>query len=258
MGFSRGMRALSSVSSVRWHSADDGFTVPTGGTMEHDFWHERWSDGRIGFHEGRPNAFLARHVEVLGPPPGPAVEASPSLRRSILVPLAGKSQDLVYLASKGFTVVGVELSAKAVADFFAENGLVPTVATVGPFEVWSAGRIAMFVGDFFALAPAHLAAVATITALYDRAAIVALPPEMRARYADHVRTLLAPGTPGLIVTFDYPQELSDGPPFSVPGAELRRLYEGLAIEEIDSAMADAPRLRDLGITCVERCFTVRF
>ena len=215
--------------------------------MEHDFWHERWDDGRIGFHEGRPNAFLARHVDVLGPPPG-----------AVLVPLAGKSQDLVFLASKGYSVVGVELSPKAVTDFFAENGLIPSIATVGPFEVWSAGRITFFVGDFFALKPEHFPAVGPIAALYDRAAIVALPPEMRARYAAHVRTLMAPGAPGLVVTFEYPQELMDGPPFAVPGAELRHLYEGLAVEEIDSAMADSPRLRDLGITCVERCFTLRF
>lgn len=215
--------------------------------MEPDFWLERWGDGRIGFHEGRPNAFLARHGEQLGPPPG-----------GVLVPLAGKSQDLVYLASKGFTVIGVELSAKAVSDFFSENGLVPTMATIGPFEVWSAGRIAMFVGDFFALTREHLDAVSAITALYDRAAIVALPSEMRQRYAAHLRTLLAPGTKGLVITFDYPQDLFDGPPFSVPGSELKRLYEGLAVEEIDSAMADAPRIRDAGIVCIERCFTVAF
>lgn len=215
--------------------------------MEPDFWHERWSDGRIGFHEGRPNAFLARHVEVLGPPPG-----------AVLVPLAGKSQDLVFLASKGYSVIGIELSPKAVADFFAENGLVPTVATVGPFEVWSAGRIALFAGDFFALTRDHLAAVGAVTALYDRAAIIALPPEMRARYAAHVRTLMPTGAPALVITFEYPQELMDGPPFAVPAAELRRLYDGLALEEIDSAMGDSPRLRDLGITCVERCFSLSF
>jgi len=215
--------------------------------MEPDFWHERWNDGRIGFHEGRPNAFLARHVELLGPPPG-----------AVLVPLAGKSQDLLYLASKDYTVIGVELSSKAVADFFADNGLIPTQATVAPFEVWSAGRISMFVGDLFALTREHLDAVSAITALYDRAAIVALPHEMRQRYAAHLRTLLAAGTKGLIVTFDYPQELFDGPPFSVSGAELKGIYDGLALEEIDSAMADAPRIRDAGIVCVERCFTVAF
>lgn len=213
--------------------------------MDHDFWHERWRQGSIGFHEGKPNTFLARHRRELKP-------------GRVLVPLAGKSHDLVHLAAQGHEVVGVELSEIAVTSFFADHGLTPERATVGPYAAYSANGITLLCGDFFLLAPEHLGGPEAISGLYDRAAVVALPPELRRRYARHVRALMPVGSRGLVVTFDYAQELMDGPPFAVSGAELRALYEGLEVTEIDSAMADAPRLRAVGANAVERCFTIQF
>ena len=212
--------------------------------MEPEFWHARWKEGRTGFHEGKPNVFLARHDDVLGP------------HTTVLVPLAGKSVDMLHLAGLGHQVLGVELSEQAVTDFFNDNGLDATTTQVGAYDVWTAGPITVLVGDFFALTPDFMAGV---TALYDRAAIVALPSEMRERYAAHLRALMPAGATGLVVTFDYPQDLMDGPPFAVTSAELRKLYAGLVVEEIDSAMAEAPRLRAAGVGgAVERCFKLRF
>ncbi len=212
--------------------------------MEPEFWHARWKEGRIGFHEGKPNVFLARHGDALGPP------------TTVLVPLAGKSVDMLHLASKGHQVLGVELSEQAVADFFNDNGLDAETTQVGAYEVWTAGPITVLVGDFFALTPDFMAGV---NALYDRAAIVALPADMRERYAAHLRALMPAGSNGLVVTFDYPQDLMDGPPFAVTASEIRRLYNGLEIEEIDSAMTEAPRLVEAGVGgAVERCFKLRF
>jgi hypothetical protein len=152
-----------------------------GREMDPDFWHSRWTAGQIGFHEGTPNAHLVAHVAVLG------------ASRRVLVPLCGKSEDLVFLADHGHQVVGVELVESAVQAFFAEHGVTPLVSKEGSLTRYAAENITLLVGDFFATTPALLGPV---DALYDRAALIALPAPMRSAYAKHVRALLPPGSPG--------------------------------------------------------------
>ncbi len=180
--------------------------------MDASFWHERWQAGQIGFHEAGGNARLPEFLPALGLEPGARV----------LVPLCGKSRDMTYLLAQGLRVVGVELSRLAVSQFFDETGLVPEVAQAGPLERFAAPGIEIFAGDFFEMTPGRLGAV---DAVYDRAALIALPAEMRARYAEHVRSL-AGGTPQLVICLSYDQSLRDGPPFSVDADELARLYGG--------------------------------
>lgn len=218
--------------------------------MEHEFWHERWGDGRIGFHEDRPNTFLARHIAALG------------TAKKVLVPLCGKAHDLAYLAEHGHTVLGVELSPLAAEAFFAEHDLTPSRDTLGPFERFQSGPVTILVGDFFLLSPELLSAAGGADALYDRAALVALPEAMRRDYVAHLRTLLGgvggatAGVPALVITFTYAQDLMDGPPFSVTPAELRELYAGLDVSELDSAMTELGRFRQAG-GAIERCFSIR-
>lgn len=210
--------------------------------MDAAFWTARWSEKQIGFHEGRPNAFLERHAARLGE------------RRHVLVPLCGKSEDLAFLAARGHTVTGVELVEDAVRAFFDEHEVVPTVQR-GTHATYTAGAITIHAGDFFAVTPAL---AGPIDALYDRAALVALPPEMRVRYAGHVRTLVAAGAPGLVVTFEYPQDKMNGPPFAVFESELRALYAGQSIDLLDERPAENLRTRDAGIAATERCFAIAF
>lgn len=164
-----------------------------------DFWIDRWATGQIGFHEGVPNAFLTRFWSSAG---------------TVLVPLCGKSADLAWLAERGCVVTGVELSPLACAAFFAERNLVPTVTPGVPFTRYEHGAITILQGDIFDLRGAF-------DAVWDRAALIALPPEVRPRYAAHAQSL-APR--GLLVSFTYDQSKRDGPPFSVPDDEVRSLY----------------------------------
>src|SRR5690606_3494808 len=83
--------------------------------MHPDFWHQRWSDQQIGFHQSTPTPLLLEHWPALGLPAG----------AQVFVPLAGKSLDMAWLAAQGHRVLGVELSPLAVAQFFAEHGLQP-------------------------------------------------------------------------------------------------------------------------------------
>ncbi|WP_394848671.1 thiopurine S-methyltransferase [Pendulispora brunnea] len=211
--------------------------------MDATFWIDRWAVGKIAFHEGNANTYLSRHVERLG-------EA-----RRILVPLCGKAEDLAYLAGRGHHVVGVELVEDAARAFFAEHGATPDVRPRGAFTAYSAGTITILVGDMFATTPEVLGPV---DALYDRAALVALPPDMRARYARHLRTLLPSGAPGLVVTLEYDQSRIDGPPFAVLEAELREHYRGLTVEFLSHGPSVVTKFRDAGIEGKDRCFFVRY
>ena len=140
----------------------------------------------------------------------------------VFVPLAGKSLDMLWLAERGHRVLGVELSALAVDQFFAENGLTPTLreSRYGTHHV--AGNIELICGDAFAL---DTEALADCVGVYDRAALIALPPPMRERYAAELYAKLPAGCTGLLLTLEYAQAEMAGPPFSVEEAEVRRLYE---------------------------------
>ncbi len=188
--------------------------------MERDFWHRRWQEGRIGFHEGRVNPMLAKYLGRLGLAPGARV----------LLPLCGKSCDLAWLRERGYRPVGAELSPIAIAELFDEMGLVPRVTSAGPLKRHEAGGVEVFEGDIFDLTAA---ALGPVDAVFDRAALVALPDAMRPGYAAHV-SAIAGHAPQLLVTFVYDQAAMDGPPFSVTGDEVAALYGAdYAVELLD-------------------------
>lgn len=198
--------------------------------MDADFWHERWRENRIAFHQGRANALLERHHHRLLPEGAGGAD-----RPVVLVPLCGKSQDMWWLRERGWRVLGVELSEIAVRDFFAERGFAAVPETDGPFTRYAADDIELLVGDVFDLAPERLAGV---DAVYDRAALVALPPDLRRRYVDHMQPALPERSMTFLVTFEYPQHEFDGPPFSVSPEAVDALYAGTrAIELVESVNA---------------------
>jgi thiopurine S-methyltransferase len=178
--------------------------------MEPDFWHERWASNQIGFHEGQVNPLLVGHFEALQLPKDARV----------FLPLCGKTLDIDWLLSRGCRVVGAELSPLAAMQVFERLAMSPQSHRFGSLERRSAAKLDVFVGDIFDLTAGMLGPV---DAVYDRAALIALPPELRRRYAKHL-LVLAPAAPQLLITLDYDQRLMNGPPFSVPAAEVRDLY----------------------------------
>ena len=178
--------------------------------MQPEFWHDRWQRNQIGFHQEQVNPCLERLW--------PQLELLRGAR--VLVPLCGKSLDLSWLAASGFEVLGVELSQTAVEQFFSEQRVTPQVREQGGFKVYEAGPVTIICGDFFALSAADVAGCA---GLYDRAAIIALPPQMRKAYALHLSQILPRDCRGLLITLDYNQHEMKGPPFSVPDDEVQQL-----------------------------------
>ena len=179
--------------------------------MDPDFWHERWQAGQIGFHQDAPTPLLLKHWPTLGVSPGARV----------FVPLAGKSRDMAWFAAQGYRVLGVELSQLAVDAFFAEHGLEPEVEASRYGLHHRAAGIELIRGDAFALDAALLAGC---DAVFDRAALIALPPELRRRYVRELYARLPAGCRGLLVTLEYPQHEKNGPPFAVHEDEVRELY----------------------------------
>ena len=181
--------------------------------MTPEFWLQRWQENRIGFHQSQINVHLEAYWPGLGIAPGGVV----------LVPLCGKSLDMLWLAGQGYRVLGVELSPLAAEAFFEENGLTPEIESQQAFQRYRCGEIEILCGDFFDLQDKDLAQV---SAVYDRASLIALPPGMRTRYATRLHSLLPGGQPILLITLDYPQDERQGPPFAVGEDEVRELYAG--------------------------------
>lgn len=206
--------------------------------MEHEFWHQRWETNAVPFHEGRVNVALERQFKQLALAQG----------TTIFVPLCGKAVDMRWLRDRGHPVLGVELSRIAVRDFFDENGMTYDEEETGAFVRFSGDGVTLLCGDFFELTPDHLAEVG---AVYDRASLVALPADMRGRYAAHLLSVVPRAAPMLTITFEYRQHEMNGPPFSVSESEVRERFGGerhIDLLESCEVIDQAPGLRQRGLS----------
>lgn len=209
--------------------------------MHTDFWLERWEQNQIGFHQDSFNNHLQAFWGQLGVAAG----------SQIFVPLCGKSRDLLWLQAQGYRVLGVELSPVAVRDFFAENRLEPTVTTQGKLQRWEADGLVILLGDFFDLSAQDLACCGGV---FDRASLIALPPAMRHRYAQHLRQVLPAECPTLLITLEYDQQQMQGPPFAVHEDEVRALYgQAFAVSNIFTVdvLDESPSFRQRGLTALD-------
>ena len=208
--------------------------------MQPEFWLERWQNNEIGFHLPTVNPLLVEHWPQLHLPAGTRV----------LVPLAGKTVDLSWLRAQGHAVVAVELSEDAARAFYAEAGLAPTRVKDGAFIRYHADAIDYLVGDFFSLDAVTLG---EFGAVWDRGALVALPPPMRARYAAHLIQLSAATTRTLLITLEYAQSQMKGPPFAVPETEVHALFAAsheIALLLREDILDLEPRFRDRGVSAL--------
>jgi thiopurine S-methyltransferase len=212
-----------------------------------DFWLSKWVEGKINFHQEQVESFLANHFPKLGP-------------QTVFVPLCGKSKDLLYFSNAGHTVIGVELSELACRAFFAESNIAFTAQKSGDFMVFESvrserphfGFIKIYCGDFFKLTSALLGRVNWI---YDRAALIALPPEVRSEYCEHLFSLFKDQAVSIfLITFEYDPSLRDGPPFSVDANEVTQLYgDHFEINEIISENDHTSMNTHKGVRPIDVC-----
>lgn len=209
--------------------------------MDAQFWLERWHKNEIGFHAPDVQAALKAHW--------PKLDVAKGAR--VLVPLCGKSLDMVWLAGQGHEVVGAELSEVALKGFIAEQMLTyVTTEDVDGFKVFDSGPYELWRGDFFALDAREVRAAAA----YDRAALVAMPPEMQTRYAAKMAELLPAGAKVLLIGLDYDPKEMQGPPFNIPQPRVHGLfgqYFDITALEARDGLTKSEHLKSRGVTWLE-------
>lgn len=189
--------------------------------MDREFWLQKWRNNETGFHEEDANPNLTAHF--------PSLNLQANQR--VFIPLCGKTLDISWLICRGYDVIGAELSDIAIKQLFEQLDVSPQITQIGHITRYESHGVTIFGGDIF-----HLTSdiIGPIDAVYDRAALVALPSEMRATYTQHLIEITA-CAPQLLVTFNYDQTVMNGPPFSVPEDEVTSHYQGhYAVTSLDS------------------------
>lgn len=180
--------------------------------MDPDFWLRKWQAKDIAFHQAKANPLMVKYLKML-----PLNQGS-----RVFLPLCGKTLDIAWLLANGYRVAGAELSEIAIEELFLELGMKPVVTEAGKLKHYTGTSIDVFVGDIFDLSATILGPV---DAVYDRAALVALPEVMRRQYTSHLMRITHKA-PQLVICFEYDQKLMAGPPFSIDADEINRHYCG--------------------------------
>lgn len=178
--------------------------------MEQNYWLDRWQSSNIAFHQENINADLITFVNNLSINKGDC----------IFVPLCGKSLDMLWLMQQGYKVIGVELSQIACEAFFTENKLNVTVVEQQNLKHYKSQNIELICGDIFNVTPEILP---PIKAIYDRAALIALLPQMRVQYAKQI-IKIANNQARILLLCHETKDTVQGPPFPVDKAEVNSLF----------------------------------
>ena len=211
--------------------------------MQHEAWHSRWREGRIGFHEGEVNRYLNKYLPQFYLPAGSC----------IFLPLCGKARDLAWIAGQGYEVIGIEFSELAIEAFFEEQQLDFERFDSDRFGVYKSGNISLLQGDFFDLRNDDLGACSFV---YDRAALIAIDAPRRPLYCEHMLSIIPAVSNMLLITMEYDQAQMQGPPFSVPRDEIYRYYDdafSINLLESNDILDERPRWREAGLTALEEC-----
>lgn len=176
--------------------------------MDANFWHQKWRSNAIGFHNRYTHELLEDYYTSL---------LHPNNDTNILVPLCGKSVDMMLLRNHAAQVHGVELSSLACNAFFAEQQLDYQRFQDDCLIHYQHHNLHIWNGDFFAYQGTH-------NSYYDRAALIALPSTMQQAYVTHLNQLLTANAKGLLIALEH-QNTTDGPPFNVTEETVHALFE---------------------------------
>lgn len=216
--------------------------------MQTEFWHEAWAKApEPGWQQKAYNRFLTRHWAATGAVP----------QETVFVPLCGRSLDMQWLREYGHHIVGIDLSVSALERFCEQQSIDAVCERDGELSVFRAPGWTLYAGDFFKLQSSHLSQVSRV---FDRAALIAMPEDMREKYSAHLTAVLPGGVEMFLITISYDQEKMKGPPFSVPDAEVHRLYRNFSASalESDSGPDALGNLRERGLdSLTETCFLLQ-
>ena len=184
--------------------------------MTNQRWRMRWKQNDIAFHQTDVHPLLPLHWHHLNLPQ----------TATVLVPMCGKSLDMQWLLDAGHRVIGIELSHIAIQDCFHALNVTPSRHRHGRFIRWQHGRLELWCGDLFDLRREDLGDIA---AVYDCAALTALPAASRGHYVRQLSSLLGVGGQMLLLTTESTDDPDDAE--HSPDPEVLALYQSrFAIE----------------------------
>ncbi|KEG13718.1 thiopurine S-methyltransferase [Trypanosoma grayi] len=222
-----------------------------------EFWNEVWSMNNTGWKFGERGAPFTRILYaylqgagVVATDDGSKADANEEVKydavrrflteKTVLVPLCGDSEVLPYMVGCGAAhVIGADLSEQALhtqrvvnfANFHFHSKRLERVdgATreVTVHEATDGGRrVTLFHGDITELPLFTAYTTLKVDFMYDRAAMMAVPPDLRPAYVRAVTKVLGAnaGVAYERVVRLLPEEQNFGPPFMVDMEEVRRLY----------------------------------
>ena len=178
---------------------------------DNHLWLQLWQNDEIDFHQKSVNLLLTQFW--------PKLEFNTTSR--VFVPLCGKSLDMLWLAQQGYQVLGIELSSIAVSDFFLEIGLQPIKTHTKHFTLWQHGNISILCGDYFKLSKKDLGHIDTV---YDRAALTALPEDLRKSYVAHLTRIISHRSKVFLLTIEDAGEGETLKQALGIGDEIKSLY----------------------------------
>ncbi len=185
-----------------------------------DYWERRWATNQTGWHRQNFNDLLTKHWPNINAP----------VKGKVLIPLCGKSLDMLWFADIGYNVTGIELAPTAIKEFFADNDMIPECIDRGNYNEFSSGSFTILNGNVLDFKPGLIMA----DAWYDRAAMIALPPQQREKYIRQIAQQTKSGAVGLLITYTYPQNEMTGPPFSLEDKDVRILFShGFEVEQLE-------------------------
>lgn len=185
--------------------------------MEKNFWQKKWDLNEIGFHQKETSPLLEKYLN--------KIIYHNGTKSHCLIPLSGKTNDIIYLKNYFSLVTGVEIIKKAVESFFSENNFKP----VQKENCYTYENIEIIHDDFFNLPNKTKLKYDFV---FDRASIIALPENLRFKYVNTVKSLLGPRFTIFLISIEYNSPDLIGPPFSVPEDEIHKHYAEFKIEKL--------------------------
>ncbi|AUN98197.1 hypothetical protein C0V70_08780 [Bacteriovorax stolpii] len=202
-----------------------------------EFWSDVWKEGVIRFHQKDYNQAMVHFFRDID-----------LKNKTVLIPLAGKTNDILFFLEKGAHVTAIEFYEGAVMAFFNENNIPFTKKD----HTYSGQNITFYAGDFFDYKN-HI----PFDVMYDRASQVVFNQENRPAYYAHMSTLIDKHTILFLGAIDHQGPHDYGPPFKISPEEVMSAYKnmGIFLEMVSSQMnAASEKMQAVGIEEVQTYF----
>lgn len=202
--------------------------------MNKVFWNNKWENNEIGFHQNNVTPLLKKYLHYF-------LDKN-SIKKSCLLPLCGKTFDLIYLSEFFKEVTGVELIKKAIEDFYIENNLEMRTRN----SSISSKNIEIFNEDFFSFNKSENKKYSYI---FDRASLIAISPVSREKYVQSIKRSMSTNCKIFLITIEYKQDQIEGPPFSLSDDDVKSLFKDFKLEKLcrESVIGQNQKFKGLNI-----------